>query len=343
MTEINRYHIFVNSALRSVTSQSSSNFTINVNPPLIKTNPYHYFTAQIVSVEIPYSWTQINSTNNTLQIVYQGVYYNLTLTPGNYTVLNLIVEYQTELYKAIGTPAWKDSTSYNQNTGIINFSITGLPALSTSTYAIGINFPANPFLGRMFGCLGAGNIVYGYGSISGTYQYINCYGSTNVNVNPVSSIYIRSSNLKQIKNQENLVSGFPADPSDILCKLQVYTPPKTWVFYNGELGLSARVTNPIIDKLDIYLSDNSSFSLNLNNNDWTFRITFIEYEPIEITQAFEKTKHLNGVLNDHNITLDTKKYDDELSSPVARGRNPSDLNQEGHELPVSKTKKFQRQ
>ena len=298
MTEINRYHIFVNTALRSNTSESSSNFTIQVNPPLTKDHPNHYFTAQIVSVEIPYTWNQVNSTNNTLQITYQAVNYTINLTAGNYTVYSLITELANKVNSVIPVHPWTDNTTYNSNTGIINFGIKDVPSGSTTSYVLAYNFPANPFLARMFGCLNNSSIVFGYGPISSVYQYINVNGSTNVNVNPVSSIFIRSNNLKQLKNQENLVSGYAQDPSDILCKLQVYTPPKTYIFYNGELGLNARITNPIIDKLDIYLSDNNSFSLNLNQNDWTFRITFIEYRPIDLSDAFLKTKDLTGLLNE---------------------------------------------
>jgi hypothetical protein len=302
--EINRYHVFVSTALRSNTSQSSSNFSVAVNPPLIKQHPNHYFTAQIVSVEIPYTWNQVNSTNNVLQIVYQSITYTINITPGNYTIYNLITELANKVNSVIPAHPWTDSTTYNSTTGVITFGIKDVPSMSTNTYVVAYNFPANQFLARMFGCLNNSSIVFGYGPISSVYQYINVNGSTNINVNPVSSIYLRSSNLKQILNQENLVSGYAHDPSDILCKLQVYTPPKTWIFYNGELGLSARISNPIIDQIAIYLSDNSSFDLNLNQNDWTFRITFVEYRPFDLTDSFLRTKDLNGLMNqEHTYAL----------------------------------------
>jgi hypothetical protein len=332
MSEINRYHIFVNTALRSNTSQSSSNFSINVNPPLTKEHPNHYFVAQVVSVEIPYSWNQINATNNSLGITYQNINYTIRITPGNYTVTNLITELATQVNKTIPAHTWSDNTTYNPNTGVLTFGITGLTAGSTTTYVLAYNFPGNSFLGRIFGCLNNNQIIFGYGQVNSVYQYINVSGSTNVNVNPVSSIYIRSSNLKQLKNQENLVKGYEQDPSDILCKIQAYTPPKTWIFYNGELGLNARITNPIIDKLDIYLSDNSSFNLDLNNNDWTFRITFVEYRPFELTEAFLRTKELNGSMNQmHYSTMKQNTQQEE-----------SNTDPEQTIVPI-KQKKFQRE
>jgi hypothetical protein len=298
MTEINRYHIFVSSELRTPGSKSSNDFSVAVNPPLVLSHPNHYFVAQIMSVEIPYSWLQVNSGNNTLGILYEtngGAFapYTITLTPGNYNVNTLLTALGSAIDAVIPVHTWKHNYVYNQDTGKITFGIKDAGAYTS--VAIAINFPANSFLARMFGCLAQGNVVYGYASL--TYQ--NVTGTTNINVNPVSSIYIRSTNLKQIKNQESLVLGEGQDPSDILCKLQIYTPPRTYVFYNGELGLSARITNPIIDKLDLYLSDNYSYDLDMMNNDWTFRISFYEMKPLIITEAHDATLKFNGtgVLN----------------------------------------------
>jgi hypothetical protein len=297
--EINRYHIFVNTALRN--SGTTSDFSINVNPPLVKAHASNYFVAQIVSVEIPYSWLQVNSTNNTLPVALQingGAYSYATLviTEGNYTALSLSTALFSALKSAFPTITFTDGTVYDPTSGKYTFGILGAGAYTS--VVVSYNFSANTFLARMFGCLAATNIIFGYASLT----YNNVSGSTNCNVNPVSSVFIRSSNLKQLKNQENLVTGFSQDPSDILCKIQVYTPPRSWIFYNGELGLSAKITNPIIDKLDIYLSDNYSFALKMNNNDWSFRITFIEYEPHTLSFAEQIARPLNTKFGEYHVT-----------------------------------------
>ena len=312
MTEINRYHIFVNTALRN--SGTQSEFSVNVNPPLVKADPANYFVAQIVSVEIPYSWLQVNSTNNTLPV---GVNLNnsgfsfatLVIAAGNYTATTLSTALFTALKVAFPAVTFTDGTTYNSTSGKYTFGI--LNAGAYTSVVVSYNFTANTFLARMFGCLSATNIIFGsVGSV-----YTNVSGSTNINVNPVSSIYIRSTNLKQIKNQENLVSGFGQDPSDILCKLQVYTPPRSYIFYSGELGLNAKLTNTIIDKLDIYLSDNYSFGLEMNNNDWTFRITILEFEPRIKSIAEQITRPLKGNLNS-NHKIEQKQEEVKIEEPV---------------------------
>ena len=329
--EINRYHIFCNTAERA--SGTCNEFSIAVNPPLQKTDPHSYFVAQIVSVEIPYSWFQITSANNALQFAYTvngsgPTLYTMHIMPGNYNINTLMTNFSVQLEAVIPSHTWSHNLVYNQETSKITFGIKNASAYSS--IIIAINFPANAFLARMFGCLQDFNIVYGYNA--GAYATVS--GIQNVNVNPVSSIYIRSSNLRQVKNQENMVAGYRADPSDILCKLQVYTPPKSWIFYNGELGLSAKIVNPVIDKIDIYLSDNYSFALDLNNNDWTFRITFIEYMPTNIGEGYEQTKHLIGNFNNQTgATLQEMAND----LPIVQAKEvvkPQD---------IMKTKKFQRE
>lgn len=332
--EINRYHVFCNTAQRS--SGSVNDFSIALNPPLSKTDPHSYFVAQVVSVEIPYSWFQVNSTNNTLQIAYTvngGTtnLYTMTISPGNYNVNTLMANFSSQLESVIPAHSWGHNLTYNQDNSKITFGIKN--AILYTSVVIAINFPANPFLARMFGCLQSSNIVYGYAG--STYQ--NVTASQNCNVNPISSIYIRSSNLRQIKNQENMVAGYKADPSDILCKLQVYTPPKTMIFYNGELGLSARISNPVIDKMDIYLSDNYSFGLDMNNNDWTFRITFIEYMPNTLGDGYAKTKHLIGNFNNQASGSLNDMIDENITEDVP----PPPMKEKQQD--VMKIKKFQRE
>jgi hypothetical protein len=329
--EINRYHIFCNTAQRS--SGNVNDFTITVNPPLQKSDPHSYFVAQIVSVEIPYTWFQITSANNALEFAYTvngGItsLYTMHIMPGNYNINTLITNFSAQMEAIIPAHTWSSNLIYNSDTNKITFGIKN--ASGYGSIVLAVNFPANNFLARMFGCLQSFAIVYGYNA--GIYQ--NVSGTQNVNVNPVSSIYIRSSNLRQVRNQENMVDGYKADPSDILCKLQIYTPPKSWIFYNGELGLSAKIVNPIIDKIDIYLSDNYSFALDLNNNDWTFRITFIEYMPTNIGEGYEQTKHLIGNFNNQvggSLQEMANGIPDEVKAKEVV--KPQD---------VMKTKKFQR-
>lgn len=340
--EINRYHVFCSTALRA--SGTSNDFSIQLNPPLTKKDPHSYFVAQIVSVEIPYTWVQLKAPNTTLSFRYQingGAIntYTCQLLEGNYNINQLMIAYATAIDFTLNlaglTKTWTHNLTYDNAGGKVVFNIANASAY-TSIYITPL-FWANTYLGKMFGVFQQGSTSNGsYGYTSGT--YVSTTSNIQVNVNPISSIYIRSSNLRQIKNQENLVAGFKADPSDILCKLQIYTQPRSWIFYNGELGFSARLENNAIDKLDIYLSDNSTFALDLNTADWTFRITFIEYMPFNMGSGYEQTKHLMG-----NLSSVTGGDINEMTADVVK----SEDKKENLQVPLKQidrmaTKKFQR-
>jgi hypothetical protein len=108
-------------------------------------------------------------------------------------------------------------------------------------------------------------------------------GDRNVNVNSVTSIYIRSEVFRQTESYECIVQKW--DVSDILAKVQVMTPPNTILYYDGNLMLENKIANEVIDRISVYLSDNQSYALDLNGNDWSFRITFREVRPLDIEHA----------------------------------------------------------
>lgn len=294
--EINRYQLFCNTAVRSSGTYQHAYF--NCKPAFVKKHPLNWFSIKITSCEIPYQWTQINSTNSSLGFSYNrnGTVTNgtIALTNGNYNSTNLLVELFTRLSNAIiPAPSWTNNSSYNNNGNTFTFSITGTDSVATT---ITLKFSTNQFLGGMFG--NYTDISFGY---SNTNVSQNATSATTINVNPVSSIYIRSSLLKQTgtssgNNQENMVSGFTADISDILAKIQILTPPFTYVFWINQMNMETRISNPVIDTIDVYLADNSSFNLNITQN-WTFGMTIIEYSPQEHPQ-YDMIAKLSGNLHD---------------------------------------------
>lgn len=301
--EIQRYHFFGNTRYREASSASTDDCVFTVNPPFVLSNPSNYFVALIGSAEIPATFNSINSTNNRLRFAIQigagaVTYQYATIPSGNYTAYTLITAYKAAMLAAVpgGPYTFRFGLTYDVDSRKYTFGVTGAGSPGETFIAVGIYFTENEFLAKVFGCIDVSSCLFGYQSS----VYTNFTGATNVNTNPISSIYIRSTNLKQRFNQESMVAGAKNDLSDILCKIQCMTPPGTYVFYNGELGLSARITNQVIDRLELYLSDNSSFALNLHKNDWTFRLTFIEMAPQ--ANGDGHTKALNGQMLDVSMS-----------------------------------------
>jgi hypothetical protein len=283
MTTIVEHNVFVDSRQRSI--GTSDEFTVWLKRPIVKSHPSHYFTARIVSAEIPYTWRQVNATNNILplSILHGGNTYqsSLTISPGNYNINQLLSEFKSRLIAAVqlATGQIISVTSvYNSSTNRISIGLGGNPTIS-----ITVRFTLNPFLGSMFGCVNDKTLT----------NVIGLSGDRNVNVNPVTSIYIRSELFRQQDSYESIVDKW--DISDILAKIQVMTLPNTLVFYDGNLMLENRIANEVLDRVSVYLSDNQSYGLDLNGNEWSFRISFREVRPLDIetTESYMLSKQID--------------------------------------------------
>lgn len=283
MTTILEHHVFIDSRQRA--NGTSDEFTVWLAKPIVKTHPSHFFTARIVSAEIPYTWKQVNATNNTLPIsvLYMSNTYisSLVLTPGNYNINQLLTELKTKLIAVVQSLTGQVitmTTSYSAATNLISVTLGSLPVIQVT-----IRFSLNKFIGSMFGCLVDK-------SMSNTSGFV---GDRNVNVNPVTSIYIRSELFRQTDSYECIVQKW--DVSDVIAKIQVMTPPNTILYYSGDLMLENRIVNEVIDRVSVYLSDNQSYALDLNGNDWSFRITFAEKRPLDIehTESYALTRQID--------------------------------------------------
>lgn len=298
MTTIVEHHVFVDSRQRSI--GTSDDFSVWLQRPIVKTHPSHYFTARIVSAEIPYTWKQINSRNNSipLTIMYGGGTYvgTIVITPGNYNINQLLMELKVRTTALVLESTGQSvtmTTMYNSATNQISVSLGNTPTISLT-----IRFSENKFMGNVFGCL----------VDKTTSNTIGFMGDRNVNVNPVTSIYIRSEQFRQSDSYEAIVEKW--DVSDILGKIQVMTQPGTILFYDGNLMLENRLVNEVIDRVSVYLSDNQSYSLDLNGNDWSFRITFTEKRPLDIenSDSYVLTKQIDLK---RPLKLQQKKTDEE--------------------------------
>ena len=302
MTTIVEHNVFIDSRQRSMGTPDE--FTVWLKRPIVKSHPSHYFTARIVSAEIPYTWKQLNVNNNTLQltIFYGGNTYeaSMMISPGNYNINQLLTEFKARLIAAVQLASGQIvsvTTAYNSSNNRISVSLGNSPTIS-----ITIRFSMNQFLGSMFGCL-VDKVMT---------NVIGFSGDRNVNVNPVTSIYIRSELFRQQDSYESIVDKW--DISDILAKIQVMTPPNTILYYDGNLMLENRIANEVIDRVSVYLSDNQAYSLDLNGNDWSFRIIFREVRPLDIE-------------NSESYVL-SKRID--LKKPLGGGRQQAKPEEEGN-------------
>lgn len=275
MAIINTYNLFLSSANR--TSGTSSDYHITLYKPITLTSPNNYFTVRVGSVEIPYVFKLINSSNNVIQysITRNSVTSNgtFTITPGNYNILTLLSEVSAKLassIKALNGYTAPLNFTYDRSSGHATFSIVGTDSIATSI-TISNNSPV------FMRCVGFSQaFTFGY---TNAVVRLDRESTQNVNVFQNPAIYIRSETLIQSQNLEAVVSN-KSEPSDILAKIQVNVQPQSMIQWTNPTDLVLDINNKTIDDISLYVGSSTEYTLDLGGLDWTIRLTIDEHSDL---------------------------------------------------------------
>ena len=129
-------HIIVESKLIVLNSSDAtklnggmnSNVIFEFNDVMLKSNDIVYTTLAVLDAEIPASYYNVNSSNNTTSITRNSVTYDIVASPGNYNVLQFITEFTSD---------YETKTS---GTLIMTFdSITGKLSMRDAAFDLTIN------------------------------------------------------------------------------------------------------------------------------------------------------------------------------------------------------------
>ena len=237
---------------------------------------------------------QVNSNNNVLSYTHTkgGVITNGTITipSGNYTILTLQTALQTAL-QAVGVLSTFTFTfTYDRNTSLCSFKMFSTDATSSTLL---LKFSSNTKLALMFGV--TADITL---STTGT----TVVGSQNVNVNPITYLTIRSGTLKQRLDYENIVEKDVY--SDVLAVVPINVSPGSFIICPDSVNTD--VVNKVIDNINLYLADNSTYSISLNNLEWSLTLIFEEIG----------TDEPDTLLNINNKTIDTSQLEQQRDELV---------------------------
>lgn len=265
MEIVRTYSLYLNS--REATIGDSNNCTFILNPAITLTNKKNRFVICAEMVEVPYSFSQINDNYNTLGYTYTdgtGTYNSTLVFPeGNYNINQLILTFINLLIADIGI--YRPSISINNT----NFPITYNSATSKVTFfinyvspiSITLKFSQNDILAICFGFIN-NNVTF-----STTQQLVSL---NKVNVNPITSIYLRSENIKFSTSYEAVIQPFAI--SDIVVKVPVQTLPNSIIYFRGEQ--KQMINNTDLSSINLYWSDNLSNNYTLDLNGLNYGIYF---------------------------------------------------------------------
>ena len=276
MEIIRSYSLYLNT--READQGNSNNCTFYFTTcPIVLTNSNNRFLISTPLIELPYSFSQVNTSNYNLPYTYtDSIGHTFTSTSmnipiGNYNINQLQTQLITSLISDIkiyyaGSILTSNNFvfTYSSQTGKTTMTMSGL----LYTVSITLKFSISYVLGIMNG-FPQSDVTFGTGTI--------LTSPNKVIVNPITSVYLRSDNLKFQTNTEAVVALYAN--SDILAKIPVTTLPNSIIYYRNDY--KALINNKEITSLNLYLSDNLSTSFTLDMQGVNFGI-MVQIDEVQV-------------------------------------------------------------
>ena len=310
MSLVNEYTFFLDSKYRSESENASPTFKLD--SPIVLENINNYFVCKVVSCDIPFSFKALASPYNVIPVRFEVIQHsidilgNITIPEGNYSILSLLSELQTRLTAFMVGSGFNQipslDFSYDSDTGKCTLNI--IPAGGSHTVFLTLKWENADIIAEYFGFSYLANTVLSF-NLS-TITSTNFVSPNNVNVSPITSLYIRSNSLNQTaKNQERLVEQ-AFSVSDILLKVPVNSYYNTWLMYEND-SFSVRLNNKHIEVLSLYITSQTYDKVVFNGVHWKIVLKILEYEPeymsyirqqqmIQVNQITELTSQKNELL-----------------------------------------------
>lgn len=295
MSVVNTYQGFFDSKYRSSGTNPSPVFNLSTNLSL--SNPNHYFTASIKSVDIPFSFRAVAPPYNTLRCKYNevppGISSDVTIVipSGNYSVTNFLTVMLQELNTAIGAIAVNPpalNATYDRNTGFVTFTIAQVSGASATSLVFFWTDPDEDIFAELLGFTGSIDTVLSYNA-GGVVSYTQNTSQIHVNMSPISSLYIRSTTLTQPTTSEEQLTEFASSVSDILLKVPVTSPYNTWLNYQNA-DIEVTLNNRIIDVIQFYLTALTYEPINLQGVHWRVHLQIKEIRPYWVDKMEEEAQ-----------------------------------------------------
>jgi hypothetical protein len=301
---IRSYNLFLDSSQQDYPLNGNNGaYSLFLRKPITKTVSNSVFRVKVIQTCIPFSFTEINTSNNTLYYTYNGNPFNFTIPAGSYTILSLLSYIQTYL---TGNHSVFFNFTFNQSTNFATFAFASSGNTGNHSFTF-LHTDTNnkPILKQVgfttsdiiFTCVG------GFAAVSST-------SNQSVNIAPSKNLYIRSDNLQQTSSQEAIVNR--CDTSDILAIIPINVPFSNYInFYNND-NFIVYINNESIDNISLYLTDATSddtlIGLVLN---WSVTLVIEEYElPLLVDVSKFKENNIDSMNKKVINELENQKTDD---------------------------------
>ncbi len=233
----------------------NSNILFNFTDIIKRHKNTLYLTISIQSAEIPYSFYNVSVIYNTIYYSVLGSFYTMNITPGNYTALSYITEFNNQF--SLGGHGKTATLSISKTTGI--FTLT--PEDDTFTITI-------------YNTITTAKRILGLGNDT-TFSYNNGLGDNfdyPVNLLGVQKIKIFSEAL----SCDNL-SSFHLGQNNMIDIVSVNASPFELINYANTNVKESHMKAIEVQQIDISLKDEYNNYINFNNIDWSISLVITEY------------------------------------------------------------------
>ena len=217
-----------------------NNCNVEYYLPIIEVPSQYHIYASVQHAVIPFTFYNVNSSNNVLRYTVQITPYQLTITPGNYNINTL------KAFLLANMPNF--SIYYNgvTNQFTFNHSTYGFTFLSSSTCL------------SLLGFLPQNNVS--------TIQSLT--SNRAVNLAPIRCICI-GTNLKTFNIDKTAINN-----QSIICSIPITTQPYSIITYQNHNNFRVNTFSNTISTLAIKLMDQTGQLLDMNGANWTMTIQF---------------------------------------------------------------------
>ena len=263
--------IYLNSSHATVFNNGSKKSNVNFNlTNVISASDKSILEIKlsVVHAEIPYSFYQINSTNNKISVTISGTTTAYYATLGNYTITTFIT-------MMLGILPAGFSITFNNATSKLTITYTGAFSLLDGVNSL---FPIMGFSkGSVY--LSVGNQI--------TSSY--CY-----NLNPLNRLNIYTGSFIF-----NNIDSFNKSQTSILASAAINCSPNDIIFYNNFNNFRNTITTPQqFSNFNIEIYDDNEYNVDFNNLDWTLTL-----QVDIVKEHILNRKDLNDVYEDENSNL----------------------------------------
>jgi hypothetical protein len=291
-------HLVSTAGIRKNGSGDSADLLFGFNMPIVECENTYSALMSCVSASIPYTWKNVNSSNNTLTwhfpVTYIPTQYptgyqdhfgtvsgTITIPEGQYSIVTLLEALNASLLKDI--PKYEDASGnllstkplieYNKSTHLLTF---------TSIKKVFMTGPLWSFLGFATDPL---SVYLPNNDFQYVYFFNNVTSKTQVNMIKTTSIYVECVNLLN-ESFDSRLNG----QSGVIARIPVVGLPNNMLTWTNGFGTRTRLADKVIKYIHIRLLDDKREVLQIQGT-WTMTLQFevVLIEPLVPGRSLDRT------------------------------------------------------